>query len=166
MEEINKNEFDEDIDVVDIDMDTEAEFDVAQCVNELKNYVTVDDEKTVYKSPVKKHWDSVAFNAIRFNTRVGVMIKIAENTHLMINTYFLCEEAGDPITSNEYISIVKNNIKWFFEYYAQFEDVKNSSTMFYNMAVDSNKRAKANHFTRSALEDSLKFLKHLEKNTK
>lgn len=163
--EINKKDIHEDIDIV-IDEDDEAEFDAEQCVNELKKCVTIDEDEAKYKSPSKKHWDYAAFDATKFKAKVGVMTRIAQNTHLMINTYFLCEEAGDPITSSEYVKIVKDNIKWLVEYYAQFEDVKNTSIMFYNMALEDGKRIMAKHFTRIALEDSLKFLKHLEKNAK
>ena len=162
MEEINKNEFDEDIDAVDID---EAEFDTEQYLNELKDRINIDADKTVYESGDKKHWGAVAFDATKFRAKVGVMTRIAQNTCTMINMYLMCYNAGDPITSKEYIEMTKNNVAWFFAYYSQFKDVKDTSLLFFNMALGK-KKAVAKHYANLALRDSVKFLKHLEKNAK
>ena len=160
MEEINKNGFDE-----DIDMDTESEFDAEQYLSELKSRINIDTDKAYYKPTDKKHWGSVAYDAAKFRARVGVMTRIAQNTGTMINMYLMCYNAGDPITSKEYIEITKNNIAWFFAYYSQFKDVERESATFFNMAI-GDKEVTAKHYANLALRDSVKFLKHLEKNAK
>ena len=156
MEKINKNWFGE-----DIDMETEPEFDAEQYLSELKSRINIDKDQAYYKPTDKKHWGSVAYDAAQFRARVGFMTRIAQNTCTMINMYLLCYNAGDPITSKEYIEMTKNNVAWFFAYYSQFKDVEREAPTFFDIAV-GDKEVTAKHYANLALRDSVKFLKHLE----
>ena len=155
MEEINKKEIN---DTVTADTDVDAE----QCFNKLKKYVTINEPKRTFDPSVKKYWTAVAYDATKFNARVGLMTKVAQNTCTMIHMYVLCAEANDPITSKEYIKLVKDNIKWFLEYYTEFESIEKHYPMFFNLAL-GDKKIQTKHFANLALKDSLDFMECMEK---
>lgn len=155
MEEINKKEIDNN---VAVDTDTDAE----QCFNKLKKCVTINEPKLAFDPSVKKYWSAAAYDAAKFKARAGLMTKIAQNTCNMIHMYVLCAEANDPITSKEYIKLVKDNIEWFLEYYTEFESIKKKYPMFFDLAL-GDKKIQAKHFANLALKDSLDFMECMEK---
>ena len=155
MEGINKKEFD---DIVAIDTDVDAE----QYFNKLKKCVTINEPKLAFDPSVKKYWSAAAYDATKFKARAGLMTKIAQNTCNMIRMYVLCAEANDPITSKEYIKLVKDNIEWFLEYYTEFESIEKHYPMFFDLAL-GDKKIQAKHFANLALKDSLDFMENREK---
>nr|DAR24365.1 MAG TPA: hypothetical protein [Caudoviricetes sp.] len=155
MEEINKKEIDDNV-AVDTDVDAE------QCFNKLKKRVTISESKPTFDPSAKKNWSITAYDAMKFNARAGLMIKIAQNTCNMIHMYILCAEANDPITSKEYIKLVKDNIEWFLEYYTEFENIEKHYPMFFDLAI-GDKKIQAKHYANRALKDSLDFMECMEK---
>ena len=154
MEEIKKNDNDGNV-AVDTDADAE------QCFNKLKKCVTINEPRLAFDPSVKKYWSAAAYDATKFKARAGLMTRIAQNTCNMIHMYVLCAEANDPITSKEYIKLVKDNIEWFLEYYTEFESIKKKYPMFFDLAL-GDKKIQAIHYANRALKDSLDFMKHLE----
>ena len=154
MEEIKKNDNDGN---VAVDTDSDAE----QCFNKLKKCVTINEPKLTFDPSVKKYWSAAAYDATKFNARAGLMTRIAQNTCNMIHMYFMCAEANDPITSKEYIRLVKDNIEWFLEYYTEFESIEKHYPMFFDLAL-GDKKIQAKHFANLALKDSLVFMEHIE----
>ena len=155
MEEIKKNDNDGNV-AVDTDADAE------QCFNKLKKCVTINEPKLTFDPSVKKYWSAAAYDATKFNARAGLMTRIAQNTCNMIHMYFMCAEANDPITSKEYIRLVKDNIEWFLEYYTEFESIEKHYPMFFDLAL-GDKKIQAKHFANRALKDSLIFMECMEK---
>ena len=154
MEEIKKNDNDGNV-AVDTDADAE------QCFNKLKKCVTINEPKLTFDPSVKKYWSAAAYDATKFNARAGLMTRIAQKTCTMIHMYFLCAEANDPITSKEYIKLVKDNIEWFLEYYTEFESIEKHYPMFFDLAL-GDKKIQAKHFANLALKDSLDFMEHIK----
>lgn len=154
MEEINKKEIN---DNVAVGTDADAE----QCFNKLKKCVTIDEPKLTFDPSAKKHWNNTAYDAMKFNARAGLMTKIAQNTCTMIHMYLMCAEANDPITSKEYIRLVKDNIEWFLEYYTEFESIEKHYPMFFGLAL-GDKKIRAKHYANLALKDSLDFMEHIK----
>lgn len=154
MEEINKKEIN---DNVAVDTNMEAE----QCFNKLKKCVTINEPKLTFDPSVKKYWSAAAYDATKFNARAGLMTRIAQNTCNMIHMYFMCAEANDPITSKEYIRLVKDNIEWFLEYYTEFESIEKHYPMFFDLAL-GDKKIQAKQYANRALKDSLVFMEHIK----
>ena len=154
MEEIKKNDNDGNV-AVDTDADAE------QCFNKLKKCVTINEPKLAFDPSVKKYWSAAAYDATKFNARAGLMTRIAQNTCNMIHMYFMCAEANDPITSKEYIRLVKDNIEWFLEYYTEFESIEKHYPMFFDLAL-GDKKIQAKQYANRALKDSLVFMEHIE----
>lgn len=155
MEEIKKNDNDGN---VAVDTDSDAE----QCFNKLKKCVTINEPKLAFDPSVKKYWSAAAYDATKFNARAGLMTRIAQNTCNMIHMYFMCAEANDPITSKEYIRLVKDNIEWFLEYYTEFESIEKHYPMFFDLAL-GDKKIQAKQYANRALKDSLDFMENREK---
>ena len=155
MEEIKKNDNDGNV-AVDTDADAE------QCFNKLKKCVTINEPKLTFDPSVKKYWSAAAYDAAKFNARTDLMTRVAQNTCNMIHMYFMCAEANDPITSKEYIRLVKDNIEWFLEYYTEFESIEKHYPMFFDLAL-GDKKIQAKHFANLALKDSLIFMECMEK---
>ena len=154
MEEIKKNDNDGN---VAVDTDSDAE----QCFNKLKKCVTINEPKLAFDPSVKKYWSAAAYDATKFNARAGLMTRIAQNTCNMIHMYFMCAEANDPITSKEYIRLVKDNIEWFLEYYTEFESIEKHYPMFFDLAL-GDKKIQAKQYANRALKDSLDFMEHIK----
>lgn len=154
MEEINKKEIDDNV-AVGADANAEQRF------NKLKKCVTINRPTLAFNPSAKKHWTDAAYDAAKFDARTDLMTKIAQNTCSMISMYVLCAEANDPITSKAYIRLVKDNIKWFLEYYTDFESVEKKYPAFFDLAL-GDKKTQAIHYANCALNDSLDFMKRLE----
>lgn len=154
MEEINKKEINDNV-TVDIIKDAE------QCFSELKKRVTISEPTLAFKPSVKKYWSAAAYDAAKFNARTDLMTRVAQNTCNMIHMYFMCAEANDPITSKEYIRLVKDNIEWFLEYYTEFESIEKHYPMFFDLAL-GDKKIQAKQYANRALKDSLVFMEHIE----
>ena len=154
MEEIKKNNNDGNV-AVDTDVDAE------KCFNKLKKCVTINEPKLAFDPSVKKYWSAAAYDATKFNARAGLMTRIAQNTCNMIHMYFMCAEANDPITSKEYIRLVKDNIEWFLEYYTEFESIEKHYPMFFDLAL-GDKKIQAKQYANRALKDSLVFMEHIK----
>lgn len=154
MEEIKKNDNDGNV-AVGTDADAE------QCFNKLKKCVTINEHKLAFDPSVKKYWSAAAYDATKFNARTDLMTRVAQNTRNMIHMYFMCAEANDPITSKEYIRLVKDNIEWFLEYYTEFESIEKHYPMFFDLAL-GDKKIQAKQYANRALKDSLVFMEHIE----
>ncbi len=155
MEEIKKNDK---VEKLEERTDDEA----TPYIDELKKYVLI-DEDSGYKSFHTKHWDAVAYDMLEIGARVDVMVKTAESTLTLISAYDLCDEEKKPIVSDEYVELVKNNIKHLLEYYVDFRDVMNKSHLFASVAIKKIKRCKAQNACMAAIKASLDFLKKVEK---
>ena len=154
MEEINKKEIN-DNDAADIIKDAE------QCFSELKKHVTISEPALAFKPSAKKHWTDAAYDAAKFNARTDLMTRVAQNTCNMIQMYFMCAEADDPITSKEYVRLVKDNIEWFLKYYIEFESIEKKYPAFFDLALGDMKN-RATQYANRALKDSLIFMEHIE----
>ena len=155
MEETNKKEIDNNGEVV-------ADANAEQCFNKLKKCVTINRPTLAFNPSAKKHWTDAAYDATKFAARTDLMTRIAQNTCNMISMYVLCAEANDPITSKEYIRLVKDNIKWFLEYYTDFESIEKKYPAFFDLAL-GDKKDQAIHYANRALKDSLEFMECMEK---